>query len=72
MPRLMLTNELWSKLEPMILQQDVYDKPNLRMTIEGILYRIRTGCPWRDLPLAFGDWCAIHELPLTKATEYFL
>jgi len=61
MPRLMLTNELWSKLEPMILQQNVYDKPNLRMTIEGILYRVRTGCPWRDLPLAFGDWSAVYK-----------
>ena len=21
-----------------------------------MLYRMRTGCPWRDLPKAFGNW----------------
>jgi transposase len=27
----------------------IYDKPNLRMIVEGMLYRMRVGCPWRDL-----------------------
>jgi transposase len=29
------------------------------MTVEGILYRMRVGCPWRDLPKAFGCWNSI-------------
>jgi transposase len=61
MPRLMLTDEHWSKLETMMLEASIYGKPNLRMTVEGILYRMRTGCPWRDLPHEFGDWNTIYK-----------
>jgi len=37
-------------------QFGIYDKPQLRKTVEGILYRMRTGLPWRDLPSFFGKW----------------
>ena len=39
-----------------MLQHGIYDKSNLRMIVEGILYRMRVGCPWRDLPSIFGFW----------------
>jgi transposase len=29
--------------------------------INGILFRERTGIPWRDLPERFGRWKTIHE-----------
>lgn len=61
MPRLMLTDEHWSKLEPILLHQGIYRKGDLRMTMEGILYRMRTGCPWRDLPEAFGCWNSVYK-----------
>ena len=32
----------------------ICDKTEHRMTFEGILYRMRTGIPWRDLPSEFG------------------
>ncbi len=57
----MLTDELWSKLKPILLEHDIYDKPTLRMTVEGILYRLRVGCPWRDLPAAFGPWNTVYK-----------
>ena len=31
-----------------------------RLFIEAVLYRYRTGMPWRDLPERFGDWKAVH------------
>jgi hypothetical protein len=31
------------------------------MTVEAMLYRRRTGCPWRDLPQAFGCWNRIYK-----------
>ena len=31
------------------------------MTFEGILYRMRTGCPWRDLPEEFGRWNTVFK-----------
>lgn len=61
MARLMLTDELWSKLRMIMRQHGIYDKSNLRMKVEGILYRMRVGCPWRDLPLIFGLWNSIYQ-----------
>ena len=57
----MLTDEYWAKLKPIMLVQGVYAKPQLRQTIEGIFYRLRVGCPWRDLPEIFGSWNAIYK-----------
>ena len=31
-----------------------------RDALEGILYILRTGAPWRDLPLAYGPWHTIY------------
>ena len=61
MPRLMLTDELWSKLRTIMREHGIYDKSNLRMTVEGIFYRMRVGCPWRDLPSIFGYWNSIFQ-----------
>lgn len=62
MPRLLLSDEHWSKLRKILRQMAIYDKPDLRLTVEGILYRMRAGCPWwRDLPEAFGCWNSIYK-----------
>ena len=61
MLRLMLNDELWPKLRKIMLQHRVYDKPNLRMIVEAMLYRMRVGCPWRDLPAEFGCWNSIYQ-----------
>ena len=61
MPRQMLTDEHWSKLKAIMLEIGIYDKPTLRQTTEGIFYRMRVGCPWRDLPDAFGNWNAVYK-----------
>jgi transposase len=29
--------------------------------VEAVLYRYRTGIPWRDLPARFGDWKIVHQ-----------
>jgi transposase len=61
MARLMLSDELWSKLKEIMLQHQIYNKPNLRMMVEAMLYRMRVGCPWRDLPVEFGLWHSIYQ-----------
>ncbi len=61
MPRTMLNDEHWMKLKEILLQIGIYLKPKLRLTVEGILFRLRTGCPWRDLPTAFGDWQSVYS-----------
>lgn len=61
MARLMLSDEYWSKLRTIMRQEGIYDKPNLRQMVEGMLYRMRVGCPWRDLPTEFGCWNSIYQ-----------
>lgn len=61
MNRLQLTDEFWSRFQDALLEFGVYDKPNLRITVEGILYKLRTGCPWRDVPIEFGNWNALFK-----------
>ena len=31
------------------------------MVINGIFFRIRTGCPWRDLAEGFGNWKTVYN-----------
>ena len=61
MPRLMLSDEHWLKLQPIIKQVRINDKPDLKLSVEGMLYRIRTGIPWRDLPSEFGKWNTVFQ-----------
>ena len=61
MPRLMLNDELWAKLKPVMLKTGIYDRKELRTLTEGILFRLRTGCPWRDLPKEFGKWNTVYK-----------
>ncbi|WP_415878256.1 IS5 family transposase [Methylomonas sp. TEB] len=61
MPRQMFTDEYWNKFKTILLSVRIYDKPTLRQTVEGIFYRMRIGCPWRDLPATFGKWNAVYK-----------
>ena len=62
MPRTMLTDSRWELLLQIMKNSGrVYNKPEHRMTFEGILYRMRTGMPWRDLPPEFGEWSTVYR-----------
>jgi len=61
MPRQLFADDHWNKPKSALLNLGVYDKPTLRQTVEDIYYRMRVGCPWRDLPAAFGKWNAIYK-----------
>ena len=62
MPRTMLTDIRWELLlQVMKSTGRIYDKAEHRMTIEGILFRMRTGIPWRDLPSEFGEWSTVYR-----------
>ena len=54
-----LTGRQWKKIEPLLPAQ----KPRTgrlgkdhRTIINGILWILRTGAPWRDLPERYGPW----------------
>ena len=35
--------------------------PDNRRFVDAVLYRYRTGIPWRDLPAHFGSWKSTHQ-----------
>ena len=49
-----ITEEQWQKLKSILLDLNVYDKPSLKKTFLGIIYRLKTGCQWRYLPSCYG------------------
>ena len=59
MDRLILNDVAWERVAPLILgrpdQKGSTGRDN-RMFVEGVLWTVRTGSPWRDLPEPFGDW----------------
>ena len=52
-----LTDEQWERLEPLLPAQKSTGRPpnDHRPIINGILWIIRTGAPWRDLPERYGS-----------------
>lgn len=62
MPRTMLTDGSWNRLKQILKDSGrIYNKYEHRNTLEGILYRMRTGIQWRDLPEEFGIWNTVYR-----------
>jgi putative transposase len=63
--RYVITDEIWAVLGPMVERctSPLGPEPDLpdRLFFEAVLYRARTGCPWRDLPGDFGDRSAVYN-----------
>ena len=62
-------DELWERIEPILLE-DAPPPPkehggrpriDLRAALNGIIFRLRTGCQWNQLPRHFGDDTSIHR-----------
>ncbi|WP_096215222.1 IS5 family transposase [Streptomyces sp. 2323.1] len=58
-----LTREEWARLKPHLPKSGKRGGrwANHRRIINGVLYRQRTGVPWRDLPARFGKWKTVYE-----------
>jgi transposase len=58
-----LTNEQWNKLEPLLPKQVGRGRPRNddRLIVNGILWVLRTGAPWRDLPERYGKWPTVYS-----------
>jgi len=59
MNRNVLTNGRWEKIRPLLpLEKGYWGRPSKphRKILEGILWILRTGAPWRDLPKRYGPW----------------
>ena len=62
-PRHALRNDQWDRIKDLLPGRagtvGVTAKDN-RLFVEAVLYRYRTGVPWRDLPERFGDFRVVH------------
>jgi transposase len=58
MARLLLTDEEWELIADLFPEPSSTGRPRRdpRSVLDGILWVLRTGSPWRDLPEEFGPW----------------
>ncbi|MGW2635296.1 IS5 family transposase, partial [Streptomyces chattanoogensis] len=58
-----LSDREWARLEPHLPKSRGQGQRWRchRTVINGILFRQRTGIPWRDLPSRFGKWKTCHD-----------
>jgi transposase len=61
---LVLNDAAWDRISPLIIgrldQRGSTGRDN-RMFVEGVLWIVRTGSPWRDLPEVFGEWNSVFR-----------
>lgn len=60
-----VTDAQWEVVEPVLRRTGTWGRPrevDLREVLNGILYLVRTGCPWDYLP---------HDLPHRSTVRYY-
>lgn len=64
MERHALTDRQWERLRPLLPpppQSRGRPRRDDRTVVAGILWRLATGVPWRDLPERFGSWRTVYS-----------
>ena len=63
MHRHALTDAQWARLQPLLPRQETGPKATRgdRLFVEAVLFRAKTGLPWRDLPERFGPWKSVFN-----------
>src|ERR1017187_1372061 len=63
-----LTDKQWSRLSPLLNEPRVERhaggrprKHEQRRVVDALLYVVKTGCQWRQLPSDFPPWKTVHE-----------
>jgi putative transposase len=60
-----LTDEQWQLIEPLLPKPSRVGRPRTvcrRRIIDAILYVVRTGCQWRQMPHDFPKWRTVYDL----------
>ena len=62
--RLILRDDQWERIAPHIIGDErtrgTSGRDN-RLFVEGVLWIVRTGSPWRDLPEELGGWNSVFR-----------
>src|SRR5215469_13770533 len=64
MERFGLRDDQWNRIKDILPGREGHvggTAPDNRLFVEAVLYRFRTGIPWRDLPARFGYWKSVHQ-----------
>ncbi len=63
MHRHALTDAQWARLKPFLPRQATGPTAARgdRLFVEAVLFRAKTGLPWRDLPERFGPWKSVYN-----------
>lgn len=64
MERHALSDEQWARLRPLLPPPPQgRGRPRIddRLIVDGIIWRLATGVPWRDLPDRFGSWRTVYS-----------
>jgi transposase len=59
-----VSDEQWTLLAPLITSKPANTgrpRRDARDMLNGILWILRTGAPWRDLPERYGPWQSVYE-----------
>ncbi len=61
--RYQLTDAQWGLIEPILLCRRISGHPTRepRQVLDGALWILHTGAPWRDLPERFGPWSSVYN-----------
>src|SRR3712207_5907507 len=56
-----LTDAQWARLAPLLPpRKPGKRRKDDRLVINGILWKLATGAPWRDLPERYGPWQSVY------------
>lgn len=64
MKRHEVTDDQWELIHPILPQRTATTgrpRSDPRVMLNGILWNLRTGAPWRDLPERFGPWQTVYD-----------
>ncbi len=64
MNRWVLKDEQWERVAPLLpgkAGDPGRTSSDNRLFLEAVLWMVRTGAPWRDLPEAFGSWNTVFR-----------
>jgi len=58
-----LTDDEWAQLEPLLPAhpRQGHRWADHRTLLNGVFHRVRVGCPWRDLPIEYGNWKTVYN-----------
>ncbi|SNT55604.1 Transposase [Streptosporangium subroseum] len=56
-----LTDDEWSLIDPHLPLGERGPIPDLRRQFNAVMWRFRTGGPWRDLPEEYGPWSTVYD-----------